>query len=164
MSWLFEIRSANNTVLKRNGGFPTQDAANCRTRRPQEDEKHGSAGQAGCWAHHGGTECGKGYAALITVLPGGHLTFTRPERFELPTSCFGGRKSQAKCLTRCRFAVANRLTFRTMIPSEILYHAARTVGRLALPFHVGTASLTPDFPLQKTHFTDSVWTQIFILW
>ena len=27
MSWFYEIRSADNTVLKRDGGFPTQDAA-----------------------------------------------------------------------------------------------------------------------------------------
>jgi hypothetical protein len=27
MSWFYEIRSADNTLLKRDGGFPTQDAA-----------------------------------------------------------------------------------------------------------------------------------------
>jgi hypothetical protein len=27
MSFFYEIRSADNTVLKRDGGFPTQDAA-----------------------------------------------------------------------------------------------------------------------------------------
>jgi hypothetical protein len=27
MAWFYEIRSSNNTVLKRDGGFPTQDAA-----------------------------------------------------------------------------------------------------------------------------------------
>jgi hypothetical protein len=27
MSWFYEIRSSNNSVLKRNGGFATQDAA-----------------------------------------------------------------------------------------------------------------------------------------
>jgi hypothetical protein len=27
MSWFYEIRSSNNAVLKRDGGFPTQDAA-----------------------------------------------------------------------------------------------------------------------------------------
>lgn len=27
VSWFYEIRSADDTVLKRDGGFPTQDAA-----------------------------------------------------------------------------------------------------------------------------------------
>ena len=27
MAWFFELRSSNNTLLKRDGGFPTQDAA-----------------------------------------------------------------------------------------------------------------------------------------
>jgi hypothetical protein len=27
MAWFFEIRSSNNAVLKRDGGFATQDAA-----------------------------------------------------------------------------------------------------------------------------------------
>jgi hypothetical protein len=27
MSWFYEIRSSNNAVLKRDGGFPTLDAA-----------------------------------------------------------------------------------------------------------------------------------------
>jgi len=27
MSWFYEIRSSNNAVLKRDGGFATQDAA-----------------------------------------------------------------------------------------------------------------------------------------
>jgi hypothetical protein len=27
MSWFYEIRSSTNAVLKRDGGFPTQDAA-----------------------------------------------------------------------------------------------------------------------------------------
>jgi hypothetical protein len=27
MAWFYEIRSSTNTVLKRNGGFATQDAA-----------------------------------------------------------------------------------------------------------------------------------------
>ena len=27
MAWFYEIRSPNNAVLKRDGGFPTQDAA-----------------------------------------------------------------------------------------------------------------------------------------
>jgi hypothetical protein len=27
MAWFYEIRSSNNAVLKRDGGFPTQDAA-----------------------------------------------------------------------------------------------------------------------------------------
>jgi hypothetical protein len=36
MGWFYEIRSSINLVLKRDGGFPTQDAANCRTRRPKK--------------------------------------------------------------------------------------------------------------------------------
>ena len=27
MTWFYEIRSSNDAVLKRDGGFPTQDAA-----------------------------------------------------------------------------------------------------------------------------------------
>jgi hypothetical protein len=27
MAWFYEIRSSNNALLKRTGGFPTQDAA-----------------------------------------------------------------------------------------------------------------------------------------
>jgi hypothetical protein len=27
MAWFYEIRSSNDAVLKRDGGFPTQDAA-----------------------------------------------------------------------------------------------------------------------------------------
>ena len=27
MAWFYEIRSSDNAVLKRDGGFPTQDAA-----------------------------------------------------------------------------------------------------------------------------------------
>ena len=27
MAWFYEIRNPNNTLLKRDGGFPTQDAA-----------------------------------------------------------------------------------------------------------------------------------------
>ena len=27
MAWFYEIRGSNNTLLKRDGGFPTQDAA-----------------------------------------------------------------------------------------------------------------------------------------
>jgi hypothetical protein len=33
VAFFYEIRSTDNTALKRDGGFPTQDAANCRTRR-----------------------------------------------------------------------------------------------------------------------------------
>jgi hypothetical protein len=36
MAWFYEIRNSNNAVLKRDGGFLTQDAANCRTRRPKK--------------------------------------------------------------------------------------------------------------------------------
>jgi hypothetical protein len=45
MSWFYEIRSADNTLLKRDGGFATQDAANTAGRegakkmrnKPQQD-------------------------------------------------------------------------------------------------------------------------------
>ena len=36
MSWFYEIRSADNTVLKRDGGFASQDAAKMAAR---EDAK-----------------------------------------------------------------------------------------------------------------------------
>jgi hypothetical protein len=36
MSWFYEIRSSNNTVLKRDGGFASQDAAKMAAR---EDAK-----------------------------------------------------------------------------------------------------------------------------
>jgi len=36
MAWFYEIRSSNNTVLKRDGGFATQDAAKAAGR---EDAK-----------------------------------------------------------------------------------------------------------------------------
>ena len=66
MSFFYEIRSADNTVLKRDGGFATQDAAKIAGREDAKKMKNSaSAGQAGCWAHHGGTECGKGHAVLI---------------------------------------------------------------------------------------------------
>jgi hypothetical protein len=32
MAFFYEIRSSNNTVLKRDGGFPTQDAAKIAAR------------------------------------------------------------------------------------------------------------------------------------
>jgi hypothetical protein len=32
MAWFFEIRSSNNAVLKRDGGFATQEAAKCAGR------------------------------------------------------------------------------------------------------------------------------------
>ena len=66
MAWFYEIRSSTNTVLKRDGGFPTQDAAKIAGREDAKKMKNSaSAGQAGCWTHLGGTECGKGYAVLI---------------------------------------------------------------------------------------------------
>ena len=70
MAWFYEIRSSDNAVLKRDGGFPTQDAAKIAGREDAKKMKnYASAGQAGCWAHHGGTECGKGYAILIPFAP-----------------------------------------------------------------------------------------------
>lgn len=43
MSWFYEIRSSTNSVLKRDGGFPTQDAAKAAARLPygqgREDAK-----------------------------------------------------------------------------------------------------------------------------
>src|SRR6266571_3417339 len=38
------------------------------SRRRQEDQELSSAGQAGCWTHHGGAECGEGNAVLTPVL------------------------------------------------------------------------------------------------
>ena len=34
MAWFYEIRSSNNAVLKRDGGFASQDAAKMATRLP----------------------------------------------------------------------------------------------------------------------------------
>jgi hypothetical protein len=33
MAWFYEIRSSSNAVLKRDGGFPTQDAAKIAGRK-----------------------------------------------------------------------------------------------------------------------------------
>ena len=40
MSWFYEIRSANNTVLKRDGGFATQDAAKTAGREDAKKMKN----------------------------------------------------------------------------------------------------------------------------
>jgi hypothetical protein len=32
MAWFYEIRGSNNTLLKRDGGFPTQDSAKIAAR------------------------------------------------------------------------------------------------------------------------------------
>ncbi len=39
----------------------------CRTRKRQENEIHASAGQAGCWTHHGRAEYGKGHAVVAVT-------------------------------------------------------------------------------------------------
>ena len=69
MAWLYENRSSDNAVLKRDDGFPTQDAAKIAGREDARKMKnYASAGQAGCWAHHGRAECGKGNTVLIQFL------------------------------------------------------------------------------------------------
>jgi hypothetical protein len=40
MSWFYEIRSSNNAVLKRDGGFPTQDAAKIAGREDAKKMKN----------------------------------------------------------------------------------------------------------------------------
>jgi len=40
MAWFYEIRSADNTVLKRNGGFATQDAAKIAGREDAKKMKN----------------------------------------------------------------------------------------------------------------------------
>jgi hypothetical protein len=40
MSFFYEIRSADNTVLKRDGGFPTQDAAKTAGREDAKKMKN----------------------------------------------------------------------------------------------------------------------------
>ena len=40
MAFFYEIRSPNNTVLKRNGGFPTQDAAKIAGREDAKKMKN----------------------------------------------------------------------------------------------------------------------------
>ena len=42
MSWFYEIRSSDNTVLKRDGGFATQDAAKIAGRADAKKIKNGS--------------------------------------------------------------------------------------------------------------------------
>jgi len=47
MAFFYEIRSADNTVLKRDDGFASQDAAKMAAREDaKKDEKLSSAGQA----------------------------------------------------------------------------------------------------------------------
>jgi hypothetical protein len=40
MSWFYEIRSVDNTVLKRDGGFATQDAAKTAGREDAKKMKN----------------------------------------------------------------------------------------------------------------------------
>ena len=40
MAWFYEIRSSNNAVLKRDGGFPTQDAAKIARREDAKKMKN----------------------------------------------------------------------------------------------------------------------------
>jgi hypothetical protein len=40
MAWLYEIRSSDNAVLKRDGGFPTQDAAKIAGREDAKKMKN----------------------------------------------------------------------------------------------------------------------------
>ena len=40
MAWFYEIRSADNTVLKRDGGFPTLDAAKIAGREDAKKMKN----------------------------------------------------------------------------------------------------------------------------
>ena len=40
MAWFYEIRSSTNTVLKRDGGFPTQDAAKIAGREDAKKMKN----------------------------------------------------------------------------------------------------------------------------
>ena len=42
MSWFYEIRSADNTVLKRDGGFASQDAAKMAAREDAKKMKNTS--------------------------------------------------------------------------------------------------------------------------
>ena len=46
MAFFYEIRSADNTVLKRDGGFASQDAAKMAAREDAKKMKHASR-QAG---------------------------------------------------------------------------------------------------------------------
>jgi hypothetical protein len=40
MAWFYEIRSSDNAVLKRDGGFPTQDAAKIAGREDAKKMKN----------------------------------------------------------------------------------------------------------------------------
>jgi len=40
LAFFYEIRSADNTVLKRDGGFPTQDAAKIAAREDAKRMRH----------------------------------------------------------------------------------------------------------------------------
>ena len=66
MSWFYEIRSSTNAVLKRDGGFATQNSAKPAAREEAKKMKNiPSAGQASYWHHLGRTECRKAHAVLI---------------------------------------------------------------------------------------------------
>ena len=40
MAWFYEMRNSNNAVLKRDGGFPTQDAAKIAGREDAKKMKN----------------------------------------------------------------------------------------------------------------------------
>ena len=40
MAWFYEIRTSNNAVLKRDGGFPTQDSAKIAGREDAKKMKN----------------------------------------------------------------------------------------------------------------------------
>ena len=57
MSFFYEIRSSNNAVLKRDGGFASQDAAKMAARDDAKKMKNApQIREAGCWTHPRGTE------------------------------------------------------------------------------------------------------------
>jgi hypothetical protein len=58
MAWFYEIRNSNNTLLKRDGGFATQDAAKCAVRADAKKNQECLAPRyAECWNDDGWTEC-----------------------------------------------------------------------------------------------------------
>ena len=66
MSWFYEIRSSTNAVLKRDGGFATQNSAKAAAREDAKKMKNmRQPRQASYWHHLGRTECRKAHAVLI---------------------------------------------------------------------------------------------------
>jgi hypothetical protein len=61
MAFFYEIHSADNTLLKRDGGFASQDAAKiaARGRCQEEDEGRSQIRQAGCWTRHSRAQSGR---------------------------------------------------------------------------------------------------------